>query len=171
MLLSQLEREPDEPLVDPWVVERRTLVAIERDAVVAGAHLLRYGGSGQVGESYRGAGEIRWIVGRPDSPAALDTLIAESCKALDAWGVTRRYADGGLPAPFVYGIPENWPHVRSALERTGFVHEGHVELVLYVPLADLPAPGEPPVPGVGLARSVGPAGTRRSGASAMRRSA
>ena len=26
-LLSQLEREPDESIVDPWVVERRTLVA------------------------------------------------------------------------------------------------------------------------------------------------
>lgn len=161
-LLSQLEREPDEALVDPWVVERRTLVAIERDAVVAGAHLLRYGDSGEVGESYRGAGEIRWIVGRPDSPAALDTLIAESCEALDAWDVTRRYADGGLPAPFVYGIPENWPHVRSALERAGFVHEGHVELVLCVPLADLPAPAEPPVADVRLARSVGLAGTRLS---------
>ena len=41
-LMSQLEREPDEALVDPWVVERKTLVALERDAIVAGAHLLRY---------------------------------------------------------------------------------------------------------------------------------
>jgi len=48
-LMSQLEREPGEAIVDPWVVERQTLVAIERDAVVAGAHLLRYGDSTSVG--------------------------------------------------------------------------------------------------------------------------
>jgi hypothetical protein len=38
VLMSQLEREPDELIVDPWVVERRTLVAVERDAVVGAAH-------------------------------------------------------------------------------------------------------------------------------------
>ena len=32
-LLSRLEREPAELIVDPWVVERRTVVAVERDAV------------------------------------------------------------------------------------------------------------------------------------------
>jgi hypothetical protein len=42
-LLNQLEREPDEAIVDPWVIERRTLVAVEHDAIVGGAHLLRYG--------------------------------------------------------------------------------------------------------------------------------
>jgi hypothetical protein len=42
-VMSQLEREPGEIIVDPWVVERMTLVAIERERVVAGTHLLRYG--------------------------------------------------------------------------------------------------------------------------------
>ena len=52
-LMSQLEREPEELIVDPWVVERRTLVPIERDAVTAGAHLLRYGADERVSDSYR----------------------------------------------------------------------------------------------------------------------
>lgn len=30
-LLAQLEREPQEYVVDPWVTERATFVAIERD--------------------------------------------------------------------------------------------------------------------------------------------
>ena len=59
-LMSQLEREPAEALIDPWVIERRTLVAIEDDAVVAGAHLLRYGDDDRVGEVYRGRTDIRW---------------------------------------------------------------------------------------------------------------
>jgi GNAT superfamily N-acetyltransferase len=159
-LLSQLEREPEEAIVDPWVIERRTLVAIERDAVVAGAHLLRYGDSEEVGEHYRGAGEIRWLVGRPDATEALDVLVAECITVLDGWAVRGRYADGVLPAPFVYGIPENWPHIRDALARAGFAHEGRVELILYAAVADLPALGDPPVAGLELRRSVGLVGTR-----------
>jgi ABC-type spermidine/putrescine transport system permease subunit II len=42
-VLSQLEREPSEAIVDPWVIERRTLVAVSRDAIVAGALLHRFG--------------------------------------------------------------------------------------------------------------------------------
>jgi hypothetical protein len=40
-VLSQLEREPGEPLVDPWVAHRHTLVAVVSEAVVGAAHLLR----------------------------------------------------------------------------------------------------------------------------------
>jgi hypothetical protein len=32
-VMSQLEREPNEAIVDPWVFERRTLVAVDRDAI------------------------------------------------------------------------------------------------------------------------------------------
>jgi len=42
-LLSHLEREPGEFIVDPWVEERVTIVAEQRDRVVAAAHLLKYG--------------------------------------------------------------------------------------------------------------------------------
>jgi hypothetical protein len=42
-VLSQLERNPGEFIVDPWVAERATLVAEQRGRVVAAAHLLRCG--------------------------------------------------------------------------------------------------------------------------------
>ena len=42
-LLSQMERDTREPIVDPWIVDRYTVVAIEADHVVAAAHLVRYG--------------------------------------------------------------------------------------------------------------------------------
>ena len=48
---------------------------------------------------------------------------------LDRWGVSRQYADGTLPAPGVYGVPEHWPHVRALYEQAGFVHLGHAEIV------------------------------------------
>jgi hypothetical protein len=41
-VMSQLERDPGEFIVDPWVAERATLVAEQRHRVVAAAHLLRY---------------------------------------------------------------------------------------------------------------------------------
>src|SRR5713101_9807895 len=61
-VMSQLEREPGEFIVDPWVSERMTLVAEQRQRVVAAAHLLRYADDARVSESYRDAGEIRWFL-------------------------------------------------------------------------------------------------------------
>lgn len=52
-VLSQLEREPGEFIVDPWVSERATFVAEQRGRLVAAAHLLRYADDERVGESYR----------------------------------------------------------------------------------------------------------------------
>ncbi len=43
-VLSQLEREPGESIVDPWVAERRCLVAVDRSAVVAAALVHRFRG-------------------------------------------------------------------------------------------------------------------------------
>jgi hypothetical protein len=42
-VMSQLERDPGEFIVDPWVAERITLVAEQRGRVVAAAHLRRFG--------------------------------------------------------------------------------------------------------------------------------
>jgi len=49
-VMSQLEREPGEAIVDPWVRERITFVAIERERVVAAAHLLRFDADESVSE-------------------------------------------------------------------------------------------------------------------------
>jgi GNAT superfamily N-acetyltransferase len=154
-LMSQLEREPGEAVVDPWVIERKTLVAIERDAIVAGAHLLRYWDDERVGESYRGAAEIRWLVCAHDATEAGNALAAACLAAMDAWGAERQYADGSLPAPFVYGIPASWPHIRELIERAGFVHDGRVEILLVAKVEELPRPAEPPLPGLELRRTLG----------------
>jgi len=61
-VMSQLERDPGEFIVDPWVTDRVTLVAGQRRRVVATAHLLRYGGGEEVGDCYRDAGEINWLL-------------------------------------------------------------------------------------------------------------
>jgi hypothetical protein len=55
-VLNQLEREPAEFIVDPWVIERVTLVAAQHDRIAAAAHLLRYASDERVGQSYRGPG-------------------------------------------------------------------------------------------------------------------
>ena len=64
-VLSQLEREPGETIVDPWAIDRATYVAIVRDAVAGAAHVIRYGADARVSNSYRDAAEIRWLVFAP----------------------------------------------------------------------------------------------------------
>jgi len=127
-LLTQREREPAELIVDPWVVERRTVVAIERDVVVAGAHVQLFADDDRVGESYRGMRAVRWLVARPDAV----TAAAELLESLDV-----NAADGALPAPFVYGVPHTWPHIRALYTDAGFV-PSRTEVVLVARIDDLP---------------------------------
>jgi GNAT superfamily N-acetyltransferase len=167
-VMSQLERDPGEFIVDPWVTERVTLVAEQRARIVAAAHLLRYGGGDEVAEALRDAGEVSWLLYWPeatywpDSADAADTLVSACLAQLRRWGVVRWYADGALPAPGVYGVPEQWPHVRALYQRAGFVHEGHIEVVLLAQVDELPRPSEAPIAGLVLRRAVGVNGTRLS---------
>ena len=164
-LLSVLEREPGEFIVDRWVRDRVTLVAEQRGRVVAAAHLLRYGDGAETGDCYRGAGEIRWLVFWPDAPywpdasAAGDTLAVACHAQLQRWGVGRRYADGALPAPAVYGVPEQWPHIRDLYQRIGFRQEGPTEVVYLARIDGLARP-EAPIAGLTTRRTVGINGTR-----------
>src|ERR1700687_2658784 len=110
-VMGQLESEPGEFIVDPWVVDRATLVAEQRGRVVAAAHLLRYAADEHVGETYRNAAEIRWFLFWPEAPywpdstEAADALIGACVAHLDRWGVSNQGADGALPVPGVYGVP------------------------------------------------------------------
>jgi GNAT superfamily N-acetyltransferase len=168
MVMSQFEREPGEFIVDPWVSERATLVAEQRQRIVAAAHLLRYAAEDRVGESYRDAGEIRWFLFWPEAPywpdsvKAAEALIAACIEQLGHWEVSRQFADGTLPAPGVYGVPEQWRHVRSVYEQAGFVQEGQTEIVYIANFDELPRPGKGPLAGITLRRSVGINGTRLS---------
>lgn len=143
-LLSHLESEPGEFVVDRWVVERQTLVADQDDRIVAAAHLRRYADGPQVGPMYARAGEIAWLCCYPDAPfwpgaeEAGWSLLQAAVAQLDAWRVRRAYADGALPVPSVYGVPDAWPHIADLYARAGFT-PGREETVLACPVADLPS--------------------------------
>jgi GNAT superfamily N-acetyltransferase len=170
-VLSQLERDPGEFILDPWVSERTTLVAEQEHRLTAAAHLLRYFADERAGESYRGSGEIRWLVFWPLAPAGnpywpdprlgAEELIAACVRQLDGWGVAWQGADGALPADGVYGVPEQWPHIRALYQRAGFAHTGTTQIVYLARIEDLRRTAEP-VAGLALRRSVGINGTRLS---------
>lgn len=171
-VLTSLERRPGEFIVDPWVSERATLVAEQQDRIVAAAHLLRYYADERAGTSARNGGEIQWLVFWPEAPAgnpwwtdataAAEDLIAACIGQLDRWGVGTQSAEGELPVPRVYGVPEQWPHVRELYGRAGFTHVGHTEVVYLAKVEDLPVAAEPPVGGLRVIRSVGINGCRLS---------
>ncbi|MGH3488876.1 MAG: GNAT family N-acetyltransferase [Actinopolymorphaceae bacterium] len=167
-VLNQLEREPGEAIVDPWVSARTTLVAYQHERLVAAAHLRRYADDDRVNVGYRDAGEIRWMVCWPpdfpwnDATAAGDTLAGACHEQFDRWQVSGRSADGSLPAPSIYGVPAQWPHISAIYERAGFVHVGDTEVVLLARVEDIPLAGEPPIAGLTARRSLGINGTRFS---------
>jgi GNAT superfamily N-acetyltransferase len=172
-VLGQLERQPEEFIIGPWASERMTLVAEQRQRVVAAAHLLRYAADERVGPAYRNTGMIQWLLfwpeaartGRPywtDGTEAAEKLMAACIGQLERWGVTSQCAEGELPVRGVYGVPEQWPHIRGLYERSGFRCDGQTEIVFVARVQDLLGPPEPPFPGLSIGRSVGINGTRFS---------
>jgi GNAT superfamily N-acetyltransferase len=167
-VLSQLEREPDEIIVDPWVATRHTLVAIRREELVAAVHLRTFADEERVAPDYRGTGEFLWLLFRPgqhpdeaaEMAAAADALAAAGVAALKRAGVVRIHGDGSLPAPATYGVPDVWPHVACALERAGFTPGPRTETILVADVADLPRATPAPVAGLALRTALGGRGTR-----------
>lgn len=165
-IAARLERNPDEYVVDPWVVERRTLCAVERGRVLAGAHLLRYGSGPEVSDSYRGAGEIAWFLAWPPSPPlryvmpydfeeAGPNLLTEAIRQFETWGVTRQYAGAGLNVPVLSGVPDAWPHIDAALDSAGFRPDPELEELICGGTFDgVPPASEPPLEGLGARRTV-----------------
>ena len=171
-VLASLERQPREFIVDPWVAERVTLVAEQQNRVAAAAQLLRYFADERAGQAYRDAGEILWLLywaqtppANPywsDSTPAARALITSCLAQFGDWAVSRQYAGGELPVHGVYGVPEQWPHVRALYQEAGFTHTGHTEIVYLARVEDLPRPGSPPLAGLSVRRSVGINGCRLS---------
>ena len=160
-LLARLEREPNQYVVDPWVIERLTLVAYKRDRLVAAAHLKRYGTDERVMPDYCDAGEISWLVCWPHKIDAGHELARAATDQLDAWGVQRQYADGDLPTPATYGIHDCWPHVRTILTEAGFSDaEGRSEYLYAGTLDNVPEPGPAPVDGITVRREIANLTTR-----------
>ena len=171
-VLGQLEREPGEFIVDPWVSERVTLVGVQGNRIAAAAHLLRHFSDERAGPAARDVGEIHWLLFWPEAPAgnpcwpgateAAEALMAACIRQLAGWRVTRQQAGGELPVRGVYGVPEQWPHIRALYQRAGFAHTGHIEIVYLARVDDLPRSAEIPVEGLSVRRTAGMNGTRLS---------
>ncbi len=157
VVLSQLEREPGELIVDPWVVQRCGLVAVQDEAVVGACLLHRFGADQKVREGYRSAAEIRWLVVAPMAVEAGERLLGAALDRARSWAPSRIYADGVLPAPGCYGVPDSWPHVRSLLVGAGFDGPDRTETVLVARCGDLVGHH---VGGAEVHRSVGVLGAR-----------
>ena len=171
-VLASLERQPGEFIQDPLVAERVTLVAEQQNRVAAAAHLLRYFPDERAGLGVRDLGEIHWLLYWAEAPAgnpywpdatpAADELMTACLAQLGDWGVSRQAAGGELPVYGVYGVPEQWPHIRALYQQAGFAHTGHTEVVYLARVEDLPHPAGPPLAGLSVRRSVGINGCRLS---------
>lgn len=76
------------------------------------AYVVRYRGDTGVGETVRGAGEVRWLLHWPDASfwpdaSASGRAVGEAAlSVMRSWNVTRVLTDGTLPAPGLSGTPE-----------------------------------------------------------------
>jgi GNAT superfamily N-acetyltransferase len=171
-VLASLERQPGEFIEDPWVAERVTLVAEQQNRVAAAAHLHRYFADERAGVAARDLGEINWLLYWPETPAgnpywpdsapAARSLMTACLAQFEDWGVSRQEAGGELPVHGVYGVPEQWPHIRALYQEAGFTHTGHTEIVYLARVEDLPHPDGTPLAGLSVCRSVGVNGCRLS---------
>jgi GNAT superfamily N-acetyltransferase len=153
-LAERLTRDPGEAIVDPWVLRRHTLVAVERDRVVAAAHLLRYGATADVGPAFRDVGEIAWLLAWPAACDAAEAVLAAGLRRLADWGAEAQWlCTGSMFVPTVSGIPDTWPHIAAILRAVGYAPEPEREEVLYAGRIDrLEPPPAPPIEGLVLAR-------------------
>ncbi len=157
VVLSQLEGEPGDLIVEPWVAHRTCLVVLKDGAVIGAALLLRFGDGMEVREGYRSAAEIRWLVVAPSAIDAGRKLLATVLDTARSWQPSHIYADGSLPAPGCCGISDSWPHVRDLLTAGGFEGPTRTEVVLAVRCQDLVGCD---LEGADVRRSVGQLGVR-----------
>ncbi len=163
-LADTLERNHTEYVTDPWVEERATVCVVGGHQVLAATHLLRYGTSPEVSDSYKGAGEIDRFLALPGRDDAASAALSATRDLLVSWKVAQEHGwGGGISAgPPLLGIPDTWPHVATALDDAGYRpgRKLHREMLYGGTLGDVPEPGEAPVAGLTLQRTVGPDGTR-----------
>ena len=156
-LWERLKSNPGEEVVDPWVVERKSIVGIVRDRVCAAAHLLRYGDDTR----WKGVGEIDWILFWRGEREAGEAVLTECRRQMDAWQILDERISGPLPVHTCVGIPEVWPHIVDLIERFGYSSNREVDSTVYGgTLNGISSPDEPPLKGVTIHRDVGKFGTR-----------
>ena len=152
-LLSQMERDPGEYIVDPWVIERETWVAIEEDRLVAAVHLHRYDSEDSVGPALRDAAEINWLVCWPLNLDAGGDLMRHAVRRIDRWNPRITILEMSLPAPLVYGIHDAWPHLAVLAREAGFSDaDGRTEIQFVIDIDQIGPPAEAPIEGLAVRR-------------------
>lgn len=161
-IAAHLARNPNEYVVDPWVVARRTLCAVERQRVVGVAHLLRYGAGPEVNPSHHGIVDVGWLLFWPAHASASAGLLSAAERQGQIWGAPEVWAwDTGLFVGLFPGLPDVWPHVAAALVAAGYQPDpARGEAAYGGRLDQVPLPGAAPVPGLTLRRTAGSFGTR-----------
>jgi GNAT superfamily N-acetyltransferase len=152
--LQHLKQNIFQDIVDPWVIERKTLCAAAGERVFAAAHLLRYGNGNEVGGEYKNTGDVAWIVVSPDETEAGFQLLEAAQQQMVDWGVRVVSAfDAALPVTLYHGVPDSWPHIRALLIQAGFERRNIRQEAIYGGwLTGIPAPGNSPVPGMTIRR-------------------
>jgi GNAT superfamily N-acetyltransferase len=121
LILSRLEKNPDEPVIDPWVIERATFCAFVGENLVGAAHLLRYGDTEPVNENHHKHGDIAWLVFEPECEAEAKALLASCHAQMKGWEVKSLGAwETGLYIPCFTGISDNWPHIGKLFYEAGY---------------------------------------------------
>jgi GNAT superfamily N-acetyltransferase len=152
-----LERNPHQNFIDRWVAERKTLIALEQERVVAAVHMLRYRAAGETSADYRGACDVAWLLASNWHTQAAGKLLAAAVEQCDAWQATSVFAwDSHLPTPLIFGIPDVWPHLAQVFTHAGFEPHPERNEALYGGwLRDVPAPAPAPLVGLVLKRAAG----------------
>jgi GNAT superfamily N-acetyltransferase len=164
-IASHLQRDPGEYVVDPWVMTRVTLCAIERQRVIAVAHLLRYGSGMEVNQAYHNIGEIAWFVAWPDAAEHAIALLNAAGAQFGRWGVDAAWAlETCLPAGPFAGLPDAWPHVAAALAGAGYRRNRLVarDEALFGGTIEQVGLPKPPIADLQIGRTTGRFGTRFS---------
>ena len=149
---ERLKSNPEEYVVDPWVVERKSIVGIVRDRVCAAVHLLRYGDDTR----WSGVGEIAWILFLPKEREAGAAVLSECRRQIKAWQVTKEQISVSLPVPVCVGIPDVWPHIGGLMEQCGYSANDDIDESVYGgSLEGISGPDGPPIEGATIQREVG----------------
>jgi GNAT superfamily N-acetyltransferase len=161
LIASQIQRNPGEYIVDPWVIARTTLCAIEQQRIVAAAHLLRYGTGPEVSQFCHNVGAIDWLFAWPDAGEAATALLAAARQQFAIWGVREEWADvGALVGPFA-GVPDVWPHIAVALRAAGYQPDSERDEMTYGGRLDqIALPAAAPLAGLAVQRTAGRLGSR-----------
>ncbi len=89
-----LSRNPYQETTDPWVRERVTLCALQKQRVVAAAHLLRYGDGPEVNPYYQNVGDLACSLAWPNAGEAAATLLVRCSSPVRCLGSHSRVCLG-----------------------------------------------------------------------------